>query len=451
MRDPFDPERREYFGPVLAGVLAKQPSKLILLETSGTCNRTAYIIEQAIRLFPALEIETICLDLSDPSDYDAVDIELRMKLKKMASTKQKLTVNLSPGTPQLTTTLAVLLATGFLEGESMKVSDPRFSKGVPGNSPQNSRHSRSSSLTSIAESAPLTEPTEAAAGRTISSATCFSIVEHICRSNAVKLCERYDYSGAEVLLSSSANKKKYNKLARPLIRFAAHLMLLDVESARKEFESIENQVLDRWNKAGHQIRETIQMPEVVILYLATQIKLELKRIDDFVRCAGLTREVLLAYYFDLPAVRELYGDALHSAGTGARYLRKDELPAEFVADYRRQLEKLQEFDGTKFDESSRIELMARSMQSIIQIAADRSLLSPSIADAIVASQELAYYRNKSAHEIRVLNSSDIRTIKTLFSKLRILLPFDMPNDRSLPPLFKPVNLILKDMLLYWTD
>ena len=462
MRDPYDANNRQFHGPVLAGVFAQSPVSVLLLCTPGTEARGCCTRDELVRLFPSIEVEIRLLDLKDPSDYQQVDLELRKALKELAVSRREVTVNLSPGTPQLSTTLSVLLATGFLNGGALKVSDPKFisSGGTPMSPPtlpQEYKPTKELLLDTACEVLIESQADAALRAQNIDSSG-MPIVEHILRSNAVKLCESFDYHGAKLLLKESSQSKKYNRLARPLISLGESLFLLDIAGAKPTFDSIRLKLFELWPAKSAEIEKILNLPEPVILFLVTEQKKRLHRNDDFARCAGLTREVLISYYLNLEPVRSIYKANLAPREQGASgpeclIIKELELnnPA-LLNSIRAQVSKDPRFDIERFQRGDRLELTAWNGLLILKYAAECLLISSEVVDVLNKTIYLAGIRNQAAHRIKVLNLEERKNVEVNFDKLQMILP-DQGSGAlaTVPALFETINEVLNELLLYWQN
>ena len=192
-------------------------------------------------------------------------------------------VNLSSGTPQMTVTLSMLLATGFLRGEAVKVTAPSFAQGKRQDLPGD----YSSQI--VDENACLTESDSSVFARlTILPWSEHPVVEHITRSNAVKLCQRYDYSGAQELLRMSPLRKQYDcQGVLGLIGIAEHLFLLRLDNAKKELQPRLKRLRQVSASGTECIQNALECHPVCLLYMNAKLRKETGGLDEFIRAAGL--------------------------------------------------------------------------------------------------------------------------------------------------------------------
>lgn len=443
-RDPFDLANCRYYGPVLASVLEFRPESVYLLCTTGTELGAKATSEHIKRLYPSSTVHILHLNLEDPSDYHQCDIELRRALMPIAKTHDSCIVNLSPGTPQLSTTLNVLLSTGFITGQAVRISDPQFSKeAVAGTKP----------VASIGDNPEpcITETAEQACGRVKKlTGGALSIVEHIRRCNAIELCKRHDYLGAIELLSVAYGKKEYTKKVLPLLELAAKLFILDVDSAKAKLPEVKTRWQDGYPYEFTRLEELIEQPKPVALFLVTQIKHKIGRLDDFVRCAGLTREVLLQHYIDQTDLSKHFSKSLKQPSRGAKYLEVETLRTENPELLEHIMSRFETYSasGSKSD-LQKLELMAKVMESIVDWACSKDYLPPRVAEIISGSEKLASYRNKFAHEVRALNAQETKELFRQFETLKEVLPASARCVDELAAPLEPLNRIIEDVLLYW--
>lgn len=133
-RDPFSPdaliEGHMRDGPVLA-LLKEESFDRIYLFTDGRLLGHALELEHEIkRRYRLTKISIIELDLTDPTDYEAIFYHLnhhsRAIQARHAHKAPYYFISTASGTPQMQTVWFLLARSGLLPARLLKVTDPRF-------------------------------------------------------------------------------------------------------------------------------------------------------------------------------------------------------------------------------------------------------------------------------------------------------------------------------------
>lgn len=458
MRDPFDPDMPVCYGPALAGALAARSSRHVFITTSGARENANKVVRVLPQLVKGAQVELIEVEIKDPSDLAEVDVALRRALDEIARCSPEVIVNVSPGTPQMSICLSMLLATRFLRGTALRVARPHFDTAGQ----------------QITVGDPMTEPLEHAVARTnFVRDVNQPVVEHITRANAITLCQRFDYAGAETLLEQSRHRKRYQRLMLPLIRIGMELMVLHVASAREHFLEISPLIPALYEEAVTTFKKALEIPDVCLFYVITKYRLDTRRQDEFIRCAGLTREACLTHYLRLPSVQQLYENAIVKDGQRQVKISTTKLqecnPAllKFIEAYfiKQQGGKSQHTrSDANHDEDPQspmlesctprlreeLELTAGTMTPIIQFAGERDEALKPISDILVKTTDLSSIRNKFAHELHAPTRDEIEKVRSNFAQLRHALPITIGELEKTNPL-KLLTSVITDMLQYWKD
>lgn len=453
LRDPFNQESPRFFGAALASVLKAKPDKVLLITTIGTTEKAQSVKEFIAKLSSTTDVKILDTGLENPSNFADVDVTLRRVLASVARSEGDVLVNLNSGTQQMTICLSVLLATGYLQGKGITVADPQFANVAI--SPQKA--------TGVEED-PLTESMSEVEARTkVLSQVQIPLIEHIMRSNAITLCERFDYIGARELLEQSKKRKVYSLAAIPVLSVAENLLLLRIGDAERLFAEIKDGLAKSYPVQTGLLTKALNLHPAVIFYRATAIREKTRRIDEFMRCAGLTREACLAYYAAQPSVKQHYESAAINMNASPvvldlprlrknnpalyEHLEAESRSSTFGANDSRH-------DGdsaagkTKTTLREPFELMAGTMMWLVSYAAKSDAVLTPIVETLKTTVDLANLRNTYAHTLQETRKIDYAKAASLFKKLRNVLPeYDYETMRQCDP-FSICTEIVTDLLRY---
>ena len=427
-RDPFDSKSKHLYGPAAACVVVMKPSKVVILSTPGTQENKDRFIGWLEKNCSGIAIEELDTGLTNPSDLDAVDKALRKALRTISISDDKVLVNASSGTPQMSICLQLLLATEYLKGRALRVSDPKYIQCTHSSEQEDGLE--------------LTEPYQSVFKRVEQKGDQSSpVFDHITRSNAIKLIRRYDYCGAKTLLHDATSKRlsalraEYNAFVLPLLDVANCLTLLNTDEAKKHYEELKKATPTPYCNDIEKLGRSLHFHRATLFYLATEIRERIGRFDDFIRGAGLTREVCLQYHIERPVVAAAYASALMRRKGSADILNRKKLeqsnPALLSFVEKRMNEQQNNSDYFSDDSDSanakRVfkeeqELWAAIQEYIIDYAASKDHSLSVIATAISSSQALRGFRNKYVHNLKAVEQGEVREAKACFKNMLKLLP-----------------------------
>lgn len=464
-RDPYDQKAPEFFGAALACVITVKPDKVTMISTGKTVENARRVKAIISRLAPDTQVDILDTGIDDPSDFGNVDLVLRKKLLSLVRTENghQITpnlqqrsknksrsgkqgngtcfVNVSSGAPQMTMCLSMLLATGFLKGRAIKVSDPQFNNAVV--NPQ-----KICRLPTKPEHIPAEAPADAAARTKILEHADFPVIKHATRMNAISLAERFDYSGARALLEQSCRPKPYRQLVIPVLSIAEHLLLLHIEDAKRIFNEVKILLAELYGVYTQHLEQALNLHPATIFYRATAIRYDTGRIDDFFRCAGLTREACLDYYVNQLAMLKHYETVVRKPEAGRSKKQPLELDLEKMQHdlpdlYAHLVVELESEPHRPF------RLTTGTMLPLITFVGRLDADVQPIAEVLKSTATLAGIRNTYAHNLQETRKEDAVQANALFKKLQKVLPAQEYQTLERCDPFCICTKIAADLLRYW--
>ena len=461
LRDPWDMQSKDtskYFGPFLSGFMRFKPNKIFVLLNDGNKENFDFVKEYLdvngyldnIELF---ELNTYIKKASD--DFE-IDKQFRKTLAPhlQVINNNKTYINLSPGTPQMSAAIKILVATNFLEGTIFNVDSPEFSTKSKRIDVKQDRESLKLKFTQF-------QPTENISEiypRVIVKDGKLKIpfVDRIIRTISQELIKTFNYNQAYIILQQIQQKCKEDKVfLLPLLKVCSEIFLFNFSGdIVQDLESL----IDNSKFNNHRIinyltdlRNFLSNPSnnLKLCYFIVEAKLINNQSSEFSFYAGLYREKLLEYFINQPEIKIYYQAAVKEI-RGRRTLIADDLKFKYPDLYEFMLDKLNKDSNIfKVKELKNMLFTATPMYQIFDYV--KSLEPEKYSkqyNFFNNTLDLAELRNRSAHTFSYTNNDEIENSKILFQSHIKELAFGSESEQK--NIFELINSELINILKYWS-
>jgi hypothetical protein len=230
--------------------------------------------------------------------------------------------------------------------------------------------------------------------------------------------------------------------AIPVLYIAQFLLLLRLGDAKSTFEEYKNAITLVNPVATEGLAKALNFHPAAIFYRATAIRKDTDRLDEFIRCAGLTREACLAYQITQLPVRKHFENAVHDWNSTPLEINLPKLKQDCPRVYTYIEDQL----GSPLRKP--FQLTAGTMMPLVTYAAEHDANIKSIAEIFRTTSDLAGLRNTYAHTLQEARKDDITKAKSLFKKLQNVVPTQEHQSlRDCDP-FSICTEIVVDLLRY---